>query len=501
MAAPEALPEPRLNALLRQVDWRFLLHCEEAPKLAPIGLGAGAATRLIAAEAPAAKGEADLAVIGFPAASELATAIEYLRPGGEIVCVWRRPRSAAPRRAAERLRAAGLGEIRTVWPGPIPHRTPQFWLPLNSAEAGAHLLSERPPRSRPQALLRRFWRVLASAGLLAPAFAIGRLPGGGKDEEGPIEPLFPAAAGQLLLTGGGRSINKVVGLPFGAGAGPPGHVVKFARVAAADEALEREAAVLRSVELGSPGLEGLPRVLATGRRAGRLALAESAVHGSPLIAELSAENFDELAGRVTEWLLGLAGRAQPRPRQEWWQRLVAEPLAGFERDFGPALGDDVIVGLGDRLQRLGALPEVCEHRDCSPWNVVLAADGSPGLLDWESAEAHGLPCLDLAYFLANSAFVIDGALDSGRTRESYARLIDASSPVGRVAARRTEEYCRGVGVELAAFADLRLLCWVIHSRSDHRHLEMAAVGRPSAEALRGSLYAGLIETELRTTQV
>ena len=101
----------------------------------------------------------------------------------------------------------------------------------------------------------------------------------------------------------------------------------------------------------------------------------------------------------------------------------------------------------EALGPLGDLPIVCEQRDCSPWNIVIGSDGSPALLDWESAEPDGLPGLDLVYFLANSAFVLDGALDSGTTRESYAALLAPDSPHGRVAAESLATYAAAVGLD------------------------------------------------------
>jgi hypothetical protein len=129
--------------------------------------------------------------------------------------------------------------------------------------------------------------------------------------------------------------------------------------------------------------------------------------------------------------------------------------------------------------------------------VLLTASGDPVLLDWESAEPAGLPGLDLVYFLANCAFVLDGALESGRTRETYARLLDPGTPHGRVAAAAIAEYSGALGISAADFRRLRLLTWVVHSRSDYRHLELESRGAPSAEALRGSTFLGLVEEELR----
>jgi hypothetical protein len=495
-AAAGALPEAQLNALLRRADWRFLLRRAGPPLIADLTSGRDSQAIALVSGGEPPPGGADVAVIGYPTKLALRGAIDALCLGGEVVSLWRVPRPGASRRAAARLRRAGLTDVRVLWPGPAPHHLPQFWLQLDAPQAAAHLLAQRPPGSAAQRLLRALWRAAARLGLLSPLCAIGRLPSG-EDESGAdeIEAAFPGSDAQLLLTGGGRSINKVVGLPFTAEASAPPAIVKFARVPAADEALGREAAALRALERDRPAVTGVPRLLAEGQRAGRLALAESAVFGKPLIAALSPDRFAALATPVGSWLVGLAETGSPRPRREWWPRLVEAPLAEFERNFGAVAGETV-TRARRRLEELGDLPETCEHRDCSPWNVVLGEDGAPGLLDWESAEPRGLPGLDLAYFLANCAFVLDGALESGRTRESYTRLLDPTTPYGAVAARCAGEYRERLGISADTYARLRLLCWIVHSRSDHQHLTMAAAGAPSPEALRGSAFHGLLETEL-----
>jgi hypothetical protein len=496
--AAESLPEAELNDLLRRADWRFLLRGTEVPHVADMTGGRDSrAIGLIAAAGDPPGGAADVAAIGYPTRLALGAALDAVRPGGEVVCIWRLPRPFAASRAAARLRRAGLRDVRVLWAGPIPHRAPQFWLSLDSPQARSHLLGQRPARSALGAALRPLWRALARTGLLAPLCAIGSVP----EEEGnprpkEIEAAFPASGGQLLLTGGHRSINKVVGLPFASDAEEPPTVAKFSRVPAADAALEREASALRTIERDRPGVPGVPRLLAEGKRAGRHALAESAVHGRPLIGALSPASFGELSALVGEWLVGLSG-GERRPRDEWWPRLVGEPLEAFERNFGDVVPADTIATLRSLLGGLDDLPEACEHRDCSPWNVVLDNQGAPGLLDWESSEPHGLPGLDLAYFLANCAFVLDDALESGRTRESYARLLDPATPYGKVAAERTAEHRDRLGLTGEDFARLRLLAWVIHSASDHSHLEMAAAGPPSHEALRKAMFLGLVEAELQ----
>ncbi len=494
---PEQLPERQLNELLRRVDWRFLLRGAETPWIADMTSGRDSqAIALIAAKGEPPAGEADVAATGFPSRLALRAALDAVHPGGEVVCLWRLPRPFGARRAATRLRKAGLIDVRVFWSGPVPQHSPQFWLSLDSPAASAHLLAARPPHSFLQRALRPLWRLSAHAGLLAPLCAIGRVPGGeGEQANGELEAAFPASGGQLLLTGGKRSINKAVGLPFKDDAGAAATVVKFARVVAADEALAREAATLRLVERDRPGATRVPRLLAEGKRAGRHALAESAVHGEPLIASLSPDNFERLASRVGEWLVDLSGGAD-HSREEWWPRLVGAPLERFERDFGEVIAAGSLERLRGQLAALGELPQACEHRDCSPWNVVLDQSGAPGLHDWESAEPHGLPGLDLAYFLANCAFVLDGALESDRTRESYKRLLDPATPYGAIAASYATRYCERVGISADDYGRLRLLCWVVHSASDHQHLTMATAGPPSHEALRSSSFLGLLEGEL-----
>jgi len=433
----EALPESRRNPLLRRSDWRFAL------------------------------------------------------PGAELVAKRRLPLPGGARRARRRAEAAGFSEVRVYWPGPLPHRPPQFWLPVESAEAASHVLAERHAGSFAAKALQRLWRLARGAGMLAPLYVVGRRPDATDADDLPL----PSSTPLLLLSGGHRSINKVVGLAFERGVEKPTAAVKFARVAEAEPGLEREAEVLRRLGEERPGLRGVPSFRGDGRRAGRLAVVEGAVEGRSLLDLLTPQNFEEVAMQVTRLLVELT-RDGRTPDPDWRRRLVEEPLADFERNFGGVVAAGSVPALHAILDDLGELPPAPEHRDCSPWNVVLTPGGEPALLDWESAEPDGLPGMDLVYFLANCAFVLDGAIERGRTRETYAKLLDPRTAYGRIARRARHEYTSALGIGGADFRRLRLLCWIVHSRSDYRHLQLESPGAPPPEQLLEAPFLGLVAEEL-----
>jgi glycosyltransferase involved in cell wall biosynthesis len=430
----ETLPEAQRNPLMRRQDWRFAL--------------------------------AD----------------------AELVESWKLPWPGRARRARRRAEAAGFADVQVLWPGPLPHRLPQFWLPLESEGAGDYLLATRGARSPKEKALQAVWRLARRAGLLAPLYVVGRRRGdqAGKDVD------LPAGAALLLLTGGRRSINKVVGLAFENGQSRPTAAVKFARVREAEPGLEREARVLRRLGEERPDLAGVPHLRSEGRRAGRQAVVESVVEGATLLDRLTPQNFERVALQVTDLLIDLAGVGGTRR-----PGLVDETLDEFEAQFGSVVGEEVVAAIREQLAGLDELPGAPEHRDCSPWNVVITPAGDPVLLDWESAEADGLPTLDLFYFLANCAFVLDGALEDGRTRESYARLLDPAGEYGQIFQRAVAEYASALDLAPGDLDRLRLLCWLVHSRSDYRHAQLASGGEPRPEDLRRGMFLGLVEEELR----
>jgi len=59
-------------------------------------------------------------------------------------------------------------------------------------------------------------------------------------------------------------------------------------------------------------------------------------------------------------------------------------------------------------------------------------------------------------------------------------------------------YISHIGLDATALRPLRLLTWMLHSRSEYRHFVVADVaGKPEREILRRSLFVELWEEELR----
>jgi hypothetical protein len=499
MAEPDRLSESQRNKLLRRVDWRFLLRIDRLPTTVSFaGRRLTRALELVSASVSCAGEDverADLAVLVSPRARSLRAGYDALRPGGEVYAEWYLP-TIGVTGARRRLEAAGFVNVRCYLCWPWPQRAPKFWLPLDAPEAVASFVASRPRVGRRNALLRTAWRAAVRLRLMIPLCTIAQKPGATPHEVPAAEGAPPNDVSWVLLTGGIRSVNKVVGLGFADSETQPRLAVKFARSVTEDNPLEREAATLRMLRDTGTDVTGVPEVLFVGRRSGRIALGETAVPGQPLLHRLDYESFATTAAQVTSWLVELAQTADVQPRSGWSERLVEGPVREFERMFASVLDTEETARGRQILSTLTDLSLVCEHRDCSPWNVLHDDGGGLAVVDWESSEPKGLPALDLVYFLTCAALLVEQTMGTSGAAETYARTLDPRARLGAVVQACEQSYCERIGLGPDQLRPLRLLCWIVHSRSDYRQLEQDALGPPAPDVLAGSLFLSLWRHEL-----
>jgi hypothetical protein len=236
---------------------------------------------------------------------------------------------------------------------------------------------------------------------------------------------------------------------------------------------------------------------------GLLTLGETALTGQSILTLLKPENYRDFAVKVTEWLAELAGQPVPSHPATWWGRLIEPVLKDFDESFGAVVDRGMLRETEDILRTLGALPLVCEQRDCGPWNMLVTADGKLAVLDWESSEPRGLPALDLIYFMTYLGFFLDGTLQlngatgSGRFRESYRASFDPATRIGALRSECLAEYASQVGLDSDRLRPLGLLVWLLHSRSEYQHFTADVARRPERKTLERSLFVSLWEEEFR----
>jgi hypothetical protein len=202
--------------------------------------------------------------------------------------------------------------------------------------------------------------------------------------------------------------------------------------------------------------------------------------------------------KAMDWLAALVSSNSCTPRSEGWGRIVEPVLRDFENQFGAVVDPAMLREAKEILSELHDVPQVCEQRDFSPWNVLSDAEGNLIVLDWESAEIDGLAGLDAIYFLTFAGFFLDGAMESHRFSKSYRASLDPATFNGRVASECMEFYAERTGISPSHFHALRILTWMLHSRSDYQHIASHTGSRRlHPKKLRRSLCVQLWEDEIR----
>ena len=515
------------NRLLRRADWRFLLGnpWPEKSKCFSGGFLAQAVQAVSSINIPADKdspGECDLVVATNPDSATLQLAWQSLHSGGNFYSEWFSPLTGGALGICKRLEAAGFTDVVCYWSWPIPNLySALFWLPLEAPQAVSYFLSSRPRSTDALVrfrndVLKILWKFFRKTRLLVPICVTARKVDSTLSSTYPTDPdekiinqtgdckygVNSNKFDTIMWTGGKSPINKVILYQFSRGEEIPRQIVKLPRTPEAVPALTHEGNILQALRtMKSKAAAHAPKVLFFHKANGMVALGETTVFGQPLHTVLEPQNALELAMKVTDWLVYLVNDEALRPRTTWWDRLVEPALHDFEYNFKSVLDGAELNNCRAILNRLDDLPSTFEHRDCSPWNLMVTQSGELAVLDWESAEQNGLPAMDLAYFLAYLVFFIDGAMKDGNFIQSYRRARDPKTSTGRLQAACQQRYIECTGLDPAVLHPLRLLTWLIHTRSEVHHLPADAEGAVRPADLRGSLFYRLVLEELAQESV
>lgn len=236
---------------------------------------------------------------------------------------------------------------------------------------------------------------------------------------------LPERLTSVVITPRFRASSHVVFLVMPEAGPEPCLVAKVPRLPGAGETLEREVANLRAIQASrAGGFDSVPRVVAFERCWERPILVETALVGQPLDPPTVRRDPAGACQAVGDWLatVQLASRSSTREEADWFERLIAGPLASVEKALAPsAAGEKLLERTRQLAERIRAmdLPLVVEHGDLSHPNVMLQRNGKDsglevGVVDWELAELKGLPACDLFFFLTYVAFARLRARSSGR---------------------------------------------------------------------------------------
>ena len=296
-----------------------------------------------------------------------------------------------------------------------------------------------------------------------------------------------------LLAPSEYASRKAVLFLFRAEESSPELVVKLTRDAAHNSRLENEWRALRLLEeTGTPRSGLVPRPAFFGHHAGLAVLGESAVAGRPLRDWKTGRPDCALAAAAMRWLGELgAASAHPATPDLDLPGALDDLLTRFEALY--KLGGVQRRRLHGHVDALAnaadALPLVTQHGDPGTWNVLIADDGRPVFLDWEAAEAHGMPLWDLFYF-ARSFAISAARATGGRRSVGAVHELLRDGPVNRLLAAEVERQCTQSALERNLVEPLYTTCWM------HRALKEATRLRPSK--LQHGRYFKLLELGLST---
>jgi hypothetical protein len=265
--------------------------------------------------------------------------------------------------------------------------------------------------------------------------------------------------------------------------GPLPSVIAKVRTSAGASTGAGDAVRVRAASMGVR----VPRVLRQVTLNGASATIEEALHGRPAASTLAAKGDEhalQLLADLEQLLLHWSRASLGEPLLE--RRLRRETI-----DRAKAL-QPIVDGGGGYVERLEALLRdevggrvVAAHNDLTTWNILVDDTSGLAVLDWDEAEAEGLPLVDFTY-AAVDALTVAG---DGDRLAAYRRCFGEGSvgtSVGEALGRlATVAQLTPAAAELCLHA-----CWLRHASNERARGDQPA---PFLELVR-EVAAGELPT-------
>jgi aminoglycoside phosphotransferase (APT) family kinase protein len=244
------------------------------------------------------------------------------------------------------------------------------------------------------------------------------------------------------------------------GSEEPTLVAKVPRLADQCEFLDREVRNLRALqEMREGGWDTVPRVISYEEHAGTPILLETIVTGQTMGPAYVRSRPEACLRSVVAWLANLHGEAARSDRTIRLGVVADRDLEPFA-DLFPAHSPEA--RLVERTRALVEpiadceVPLVFEHGDLSSPNLLIDENDRVGVVDWELANANGLPAADLFFFLAYVAFARARARSTPRCTTAFRRAFLGADAW---AWRWVEPYADRLRLEEDSLKALFLLTW------------------------------------------
>jgi SAM-dependent methyltransferase len=282
--------------------------------------------------------------------------------------------------------------------------------------------------------------------------------------------------------------QKVLLFLFDHDDGQPRSVVKITRDARYNSRLENEWRALSFLEERGIGVEGTrPSPLFRGQHAGLAVLGETALRGVPFRRQMKAGGEWQHARKVVEWLFTLGVATAHRPENGSIPAAASEALLDrFDELYRPAR--DTSRFLAEQVAAIAAAGDgmrlVFQHGDPGAWNLLVTPEGQPAFLDWEAADAEGMPLWDLFHFLRSFGFSLSKKAGRHDHVRSFADHVLAASELNRLLVETTTRYCAQTSLSPRLVQPLFYLCWM------HRAVKEAS--RLRQDRLRSGRYFNLL---------